>query len=77
MTTPNNQPETNAMWGLLGIGLLLIGIAIFTDPIGPSPDTGIVDLGVSGTRWLLGFLGCALVLGGVWTYFKGKSSGSK
>jgi hypothetical protein len=77
MTTPNNQPETNAMWGLLGIGLLLIVLAIFTDPVGASPNTGIVDLGVSGTRWLLGFLGGAFVLGGVWTYFKGKSSGSK
>ena len=65
------------MWGLFGIGLLLIVIAVFTDPIGPSPDTGIVDLGVSGTRWLLGFLGGTFVLGGVWTCFRGKSSGSK
>ena len=65
------------MRGLFVIGLLLIVIAIFTDPIGSSPDSGIVDLGVTGTRWLLGFLGGAFVFGGVWTYFKRKSSGSK
>ena len=77
MTTPNNQQETIAMWGLFGIGLLLIFTAMFTDPIGPSPDSGVIDLGVLGTRWLLGFLGGAFVLGGVWTYFRRKSSGSK
>ena len=65
------------MWGLFGIGLLLIFIAILADPFGPSPDSGIIDLGVSGTRWLLGILGGAFVLGGTWTYFRRKSSGSK
>jgi predicted phage tail protein len=77
MTTPKNQQETIAMWGLFGIGLLLIVIAIFTNPVGPSPDSGIVDLGVSGTRWLLGSLGGAFVLGGIWTFFRSKSSGPK
>jgi hypothetical protein len=77
MAIPNNQQETNALLGLFGIGILLIVIAIFTDPIGPSPDSGMVDLGVSGTRWLLGFIGGTFVLGGALTYFRGKSSGSK
>jgi hypothetical protein len=77
MPTPTKQQETIAMWGLFGIGLLLLVIAIFLDPLGSSPDSGLFDLGPSGTRWLMGALGGALLLGGVWVHFHNRSSGSK
>jgi hypothetical protein len=77
MTTPTQQQETIAMWGLYGMGLLLLFIAIFLDPIGSSPDSGVVDLGPTGTRWLLGGIGGAFLMGGVWAHFKNKSFGSK
>jgi hypothetical protein len=76
MTAPAKQQESIARWGLLGIGLLLLFLAIFGDPIGSSPDSGVVDLGPTGTRWLLGGLGGVLVLGGAWVQFKPKSSRS-
>jgi hypothetical protein len=66
------QHERVATWGLLGIGLLLLGIAIFLDPIGVAPDSGLFDLGSTGTRWLLGSLGCAFILRGVWTVIQKK-----
>jgi hypothetical protein len=70
MTTPTKEQETIAMWGLLGIGLLLLVIAIFSAPIGASPDSGVVDLGSTGTKWLLGGLGAAFLLSGFWVHFK-------
>jgi hypothetical protein len=66
------QQERVATWGLFGIGLLLLGIAIFLDPIGVAPDSGLFDLGGTGTKWLLGGLGSAFILGGVWTVVQKK-----
>ena len=77
MNAPTKQQETIAMWGLFGIGLLLLVIAIFLDPIGSSPDSGVVDLGPAGTKLLLGGVGAALLLGGTWVNLKNKSSGPK
>ena len=68
-----NQKETIAIWALIGIGLMLLFIAINIDPIGRSPDSGIIDLGVSGTRWLLGVFGAVFAFGGARTAYKGKS----
>ena len=65
------------MWSLFGIGSLLLVIAVFLDPIGSSPDSGIVDLGPTGTRWFLGILGGAFFLGGAWPIFKNKLRDSK
>ena len=77
MSAPTKQQELVAAWGLLGVGLLLLFIALFLDPIGSSPDSGVLDLGPRGTRWLLGVLGGAMLLGGAWGQFKQKSSGAR
>lgn len=66
MTHQANQREMIAAWSLIAIGVLLLAIAIFFDPIGPSPDSGIVDLGAIGTKWLVGCLGGVFVAGGGW-----------
>lgn len=66
------QQAAVAKWGVLGIGGLLLIIAIFTDPVGSSPDSGILALGPTGTRWLLGCLGGAMLVGGAWTYVREK-----
>ena len=65
------------MWSLFGIGVLFLVVAIPLDPIGSSPDSGIIDLGQTGTRWLLGGLGGVLLLGGAWVLFKNKFPGSR
>lgn len=77
MTAPTNQQEAIATWSLIAIGLMLLVIAIFLDPVGSSPDSGIVDLGSVGTRWLLGGLGGVFVLGGAWGFFKKRFPGSR
>ena len=51
--------------GLFGIGILLLTIAVFCDPIGSSPDTGVLDLGSSGTKWLLGAFGTSFIAAGM------------
>lgn len=60
--------------GLLGIGILLLTIAVFFDPIGSSPDTGVLDLGVSGTKWLLGVFGASFIAAGIGALVKARSS---
>jgi hypothetical protein len=64
------------MLGLFGMGILLIFIALFVDPMGSSPDTGLIDLGSAGAKRLflilgLGFVGCGL---GVLIKARGSSS---
>lgn len=75
MTDPSAQQKAATRWGALGVGALLITIAVFTDPMGASPDTGVIDLGSMGTRWLLGILGGAMVLGGIWLSVREKLLG--
>jgi vacuolar-type H+-ATPase subunit I/STV1 len=58
----------------LGIGVLLLCIALFLDPIGNAPDTGVFDLGTRGTKWLLGILGAGFVAAGVGALCKAKGT---
>jgi hypothetical protein len=51
--------------GLFGIGALLLAITALVDPIGGSPDTGVLDLGSGGTKWLLGTFGIFFVAAGI------------
>jgi hypothetical protein len=77
VNAPTKQQQTIAKWGLIEIALLLLVIAVFLDPIGSSPDSGVVDLDPTGTKWFLGGLGALWLLGGAWVNFKNKSSGPK
>jgi hypothetical protein len=72
MKDPADQQEIIATWGLLGIGAMLLIVAFFFDPIGESPRTGVFDLGVNGTKWLLGIMGGLFFLGGIGSFFKKK-----
>jgi hypothetical protein len=71
-----NQKKIEAL-GLIGVGFILLAIALFFDPIGQSPDSGVLDLGSTGSKWLLGTFGVIFVAGGVWSLIKAKISGSK
>ena len=66
-----------AILGLIGMGGVLLVIAIFYDPIGASPDSGVIELGPVGTRWLLGVLGSTFWIGGAWVMFKTRKSNSR
>jgi hypothetical protein len=77
MTSAARRQETIARWGLSGIGGLLLVIAVFLDPTGASPDSGLVDLGPAGTRWLLGGLGGALLLGSAWGQLKSRGASNQ
>ena len=65
------------IFGLIGIGLVLLAIALFFDPIGQSPDSGVLDLGSTGSKWLLGTFGVVFLVGGIWSFIKAKTSTSK
>jgi hypothetical protein len=77
MTDTSDQQKAVAMYGVFGVGALLVVIAVFVDPVGPSPDSGVFDLGPIGTKWLLGVLGGSMVLGGSWLYVREKFFGSE
>lgn len=52
-----------ARWVAVGLGVFFLGIAITVDPIGSSPDSGLLDLGHNGTRGLIGLFGGVLLVG--------------
>ena len=70
MKDATERQETIAIWMLFGIGALLLAIAFYFDPIGTSPDSGVLDLGSVGTKRLLGCAGGFCILGGVWSLLK-------
>jgi len=57
MTEGRPDQERYARWGLFFVAGLLLVIAIFFDPVGPSPESGLLEPGPLGTRLLLGGLG--------------------
>jgi len=74
LSSSSNQTEVIASWCIFLIGALLIFIAIFLDPIGSSPESGIIDLGTVGTRRLLGSIGSVCVLIGIVALIKKRST---
>ena len=74
MNTPAKRSKHVEIIGLFGIGTLLLTIAVFVDPIGSSPDTGVLDLGVSGTKWLLGAFGFFFIAGGIVALLRARNS---
>ena len=77
MSSSSNQKEVIASWCIFLIGALLIFIAIFLDPIGSSPESGIIDLATVGTKRLLGSMGSVCVLIGIVAFIKNRSSDKK
>jgi len=77
MSSSSNQKEVIASWCIFLIGALLIFIAIFLDPIGPSPESGIIDLATVGTKRLLGSIGSVCMLIGIVAFIKNRSSDKK
>jgi hypothetical protein len=73
----SQKEATIASWGAIGVGLLLLVIGLFLDPIGSDPDTGIFDLGVTGTKLLIGAFGMLLLIVGIRDLFKSKHDSSK
>jgi hypothetical protein len=71
-----NQKKIEAL-DLIGVGFILLAIALFFDPIGQSPDSGVLDLGSTGSKWLLGMFGLIFLTGGIWSLIKARLSGSK
>jgi hypothetical protein len=76
--SPESLRETTAAaWGALGVGLVVLVVGVFFDPIGSDPDSGLVQLGVTGTRWLLGAFGVFFLVVGGWAFSKRWSAPSK
>ena len=73
MTTPASQEHVVAKFGLLAVGLVLLLVALVFDPVGTSPDSGVIDLGPSATRWLLGGLGGGALVAAAWAHFSRKT----
>lgn len=73
MNTPAKRSKYVEVIGLAGIGVLLLAIAAFVDPIGSSPDTGVLDLGVNGTKRLLGVFGVFFIAAGIAALVKARS----
>lgn len=76
MEPPSNPkpPSSLASWSAIGIAALLLIIAFPFDPIGgSSPDSGLIDFGPTGTKWLLGSLGAIFLVAGIWSLIKIKS----
>jgi uncharacterized membrane protein HdeD (DUF308 family) len=65
MDAPTNRAKNAEGIALLGIGALLLALAAFVDPMGSSPDTGVIDLGSRGTKWLLGAFGVLFIAAGI------------
>ena len=63
------EQEKIARWALLGIGVLILFIAIFTDPVGDSPTWGIA-IGVPATKMLLGIFGLFFLVAGIIGFIK-------
>lgn len=65
------KDDAGAAWGLLGIGSLLLIIGLFFDPIGSSPDTGLIDASPQTLKMILGGIGALMFIAGVVALFSG------
>ncbi len=48
----------------------MIVLALFYDPIGSNPDTGLITLNTVQAKWLLGIMGGLFVAGGIYSAIK-------
>jgi hypothetical protein len=61
----------------VGVGLVVLVVGVWFDPIGSDPESGLVQLGVTGTKWLLGAFGGFFLLVGLWAFLRRKPDPSK
>lgn len=72
--SPSDQSRQPEMIGLFCVGLLLLGLAWFSDPIGSDPDSGILELSRTQAKWLLGLFGGVFVAAGIVLFVKSRRS---
>ncbi|HND00326.1 MAG TPA: hypothetical protein PKW90_29640, partial [Myxococcota bacterium] len=64
-TPATPRAPTSSSWIVLALGAFFLVLAVVVDPIGASPDSGLLDLGRTGTRGLIGLFGGVLLVGGL------------
>jgi hypothetical protein len=69
----SQKENTVSGLGAIGVGLEILVIGLFFDPIGSSPDTGAINLGVTGTKLLLDAFGIFFLLVGIWGIIKSRN----
>lgn len=72
MKPTSNPSKRNEVLGLVTLGTFLIMLALLIDPIGASPDTGLIDLGPVGTKVLLILPGLLLLVVGLFRSVKAR-----
>jgi hypothetical protein len=60
----NNSPQQG--WCAIAMGIFFILLVQYFDPVGSNPDTGVFNLGSSGTKKLIEIIGSVFVMLGVW-----------
>ncbi len=76
--TPTDAPprtERAAAFGLLGLGALMLAMALTLDPVGHDPDSGVIHLSPVQARQGLGAFGLAFLAAGAWSLRRGARSG--
>jgi len=62
----NNPPRDG--WFAIALGIFIILLVQYIDPVGSNPDTGWFQLGSSGTRKLIEFMGVFFIAVGLWVF---------
>lgn len=67
---PSSNTKHLEMALLFCMGLLLLGLALFFDPIGSDPDSGLIELTKAQAQWLLGGFGALFIAASVVLFIK-------
>lgn len=62
----NNPPRDG--WMAIALGIFIILLVQYIDPLGSNPDTGLFHLEASGTRKLFEFMGVFFIAIGLWLF---------
>ena len=62
----NNPPRDG--WFAIALGIFVILLVQYIDPVGSNPDTGLFHLGASGTRKPIEFMGVFFIAIGLWLF---------
>ena len=70
--TSDRHAKRAEMIGLVSVGLLMLGLALFFDPIGDDPETGVIELSKTQAKWLLGTFGASFIFGAIVVHFRSR-----